>query len=163
MANALHRRLVMSKIPVNVTIDEDLNEWLEGMATELRMNKSQFMNNAISAGKDDVKVLKAIGLFYVGKLLMGSKHKGAKVTLKKKISVNMTIDEDLDEWLEGMATELRMNKSQFMNNVISAAKGDVRVLKAIGAFGLGKMVMKVKEKGLKVKMPNSAPVGQKAK
>jgi len=44
----------MKKIPVNVTIDEDLNDWLEGMARELRINKSQFMNNAIAAGRGDV-------------------------------------------------------------------------------------------------------------
>ena len=153
----------MRKIPVNVTIDGDLNAWLDGMARELRINKSQFMNNVISAGKDDVKVLKAIGAFYVGKLLLGSKQKGPKVPLKKKISVNMTIDEDLDEWLEGMAVELRMNKSQFMNNVISAAKDDVRVLKAIGIFSIGKMVMKMKERGLKVKMPDIASASQKVK
>jgi hypothetical protein len=163
MVNFLHRRLVMKKIPVNVTIDEDLNDWLEGMGRELRINKSQFMNNAIAAGRGDVKVLKAIGAFYVAKLLVGSKQKSAKVALKKKISVNMTIDEDLDQWLEGMAMELRMNKSQFLNNVISAAKEDVRVLKAIGAFGAAKMVMKVKEKATKVKLQNISLAGQKSK
>jgi hypothetical protein len=58
---------------------------------------------------------------------------------------------------------LRMNKSQFLNNVISAAKEDVRVLKAIGAFGAAKMVMKVKEKATKVKLQNNSLAGQKSK
>ena len=80
-----------------------------------------------------------------------------------KIPVNVTIDEDLNEWLEGMATELRMNKSQFLNNVISAAKDDVRVLKAIGAFGAAKMVMKVKGKAVKVKLPSIPLVGRKSR
>ena len=152
----------MRKIPVSVTIDEDLDEWLEGMAAELRMNKSQFINNVISAAKDDIKVLKAIGGFFVGRLLMGGKKRVPKITLKR-ISVNMTIDEDLDEWLEGMATELRMNKSQFLNNVISATKDDVKVLKAVGLFSLGRMVMNVKEKGLKGKMQDTPVAGLKGK
>jgi len=64
----------------------------------------------------------------------------------KKVPVNITIDEDLNEWLEKMASELRMNKSQFLNNIISASKNDVKILKAIGLFNLGKVAMKVKDK-----------------
>jgi hypothetical protein len=152
----------MKKIAVNVTIDEDLNGWLEGMAKELRMNKSQFMNNVISSGRDDIKVLKAIGAFWLARLLSGGEKRVPKIN-PKKISVNMTIDEDLDEWLEGMAKELRMNKSQFANNIIAAMKDDVKVLKAVGVFSLGKMVMKVKEKVLDVEIQGTRLVDQKGK
>lgn len=152
----------MRKIRVNMTIDEDLDEWLGKIAGELRMNKNQFINNVISATKDDVKVLRAIGLFNLRKMERGGKGKGGNVAIKK-IPVNMIIDEDLNEWLERMAAELRMNKSQFMNNVITATKDDVRVLKAIGLFSVGKMVMKVKEKVQKVKMENIPLKGERAK
>ena len=70
------------KVPVNITIDEDLNEWLEKMAAELRMNKSQFINNIISATKDDVKILKAIGLFNLGKVAMRIKGRVSKIPIK---------------------------------------------------------------------------------
>jgi hypothetical protein len=141
------RGLAMRKVRVNMTIDEDLDGWLERMAGELRMNKSQFINNVISATKDEVKVLKAIGLFNLGKMLMKGKEKRQNIMLKK-IPVNMTIDEDLDGWLEKMAGELRMNKSQFINNVISATKDDLKVLKAIGWVQLSKAAMRVKDKAL---------------
>lgn len=42
---------------ITVTVDTDLNEWLEKTATELRMNKSQLTNNLISMGKDDVELM----------------------------------------------------------------------------------------------------------
>jgi uncharacterized ubiquitin-like protein YukD len=69
----------------------------------------------------------------------------------QKVHINITIDEDLDEWLGKMATELRLNKSQFINNVISAAKDDVKVLEAIGLFQLGKAAMRVKDKALDIR------------
>lgn len=73
---------------------------------------------------------------------------------KKKVHINITIDEDLNEWLEKMAAELRMNKSQFINNVISGAKDDVRVLKAIGVFQLAKAAMAVKEHAQNIRRKN---------
>jgi hypothetical protein len=74
--------MTTKKVPVNITIDEDLNEWLEKMATELRMNKSQFINNIISASKDDVKILKAIGLFNLGKVAMRVEEKAPNIRSK---------------------------------------------------------------------------------
>lgn len=74
--------MMIKRVPVNITIDEDLNEWLEKMATELRMTKSQFINNAISAAKDDVKVLEAIGLFQLGKAAMRVKDKALSIGRK---------------------------------------------------------------------------------
>ena len=75
------------------------------------------------------------------------------MTIKKvqKVHINITIDEDLDEWLGKMAAELRLNKSQFINNVISAGKDDVKVLEAIGLFQLGKAAMRVKDKALSIR------------
>lgn len=74
--------MAIKKVPVNITIDEDLNEWLEKMAAELRMNKSQFINNIISASKDDVKILKAIGLFNLGKVAMRVNEKALNIRRK---------------------------------------------------------------------------------
>ena len=66
----------------------------------------------------------------------------------EKVHVNITIDEDLNEWLEKTAAELRLNKSQLINNLISMGKDDVNLLKAMGAFGLANVVRRVKEGGL---------------
>ena len=76
------------------------------------------------------------------------------MTTKKvqKVHINITIDEDLDAWLGKMAAELRLNKSQFINNVISAAKDDVKVLEAIGLFQLGKAAMRVKDRALNMRL-----------
>ena len=66
----------------------------------------------------------------------------------QKVHVNITIDEDLNDWIEKTAAELRLNKSQFINNLISMGKDDVDVLKATGLFGLTNWVRKVREEGL---------------
>ena len=81
----------------------------------------------------------------------------------KKVHINITIDEDLDRWLDKMALELDLSKSQFINNCVSVAKSDVKVLRAVGLFDLAKAVIRLWEKGLKVKMQNIPLVGQKAK
>jgi len=81
----------------------------------------------------------------------------------KKVHINITIDEDLNEWLDRTALELNMNKSQFINNCVSVAKSDVKVLRAIGLFDLAKAVIRLWEKGLKVKMQNIPLVGQKSR
>jgi len=66
----------------------------------------------------------------------------------QKVHVNITIDEDLNEWVEKTAAELRLNKSQFINNLISIGKDDINILKATGLFGLRNWVRKVREEGL---------------
>ncbi len=66
----------------------------------------------------------------------------------QKVHVNITIDEDLNEWLEKTALELRMNKSQLINNLISLGKDDIKLLKATGLYGLANVVRRVKEGGL---------------
>ena len=69
----------------------------------------------------------------------------------QKVHINVTIDEDLNEWLEKTAGEYRMNKSQVINNLISMGKKDVGLLKATGALGLARAVIKVKEEVVKIR------------
>ena len=69
----------------------------------------------------------------------------------EKVHINVTIDEDLNRWLEKTAAEYRMNKSQLINNLISMGKDDVALLKSTGVLGLARAVRKVKEEALKMK------------
>jgi len=69
----------------------------------------------------------------------------------EKVHINVTIDEDLNRWLEKTAREFRMNKSQLINNLISMGKDDVGLLKATGVLGLAKAVRNLKEEVLKIK------------
>jgi hypothetical protein len=68
----------------------------------------------------------------------------------KKAHINITIDEDLSEWADKMAAELEINKSQFINNVLSVTRDDVKIYKAIGLFDLAKAAIRLKEKALKI-------------
>ena len=79
----------------------------------------------------------------------------------QKVHVNITIDEDLNEWLEKTAAELRLNKSQLINNIILMGKDDINVLKATGLFGLANVVRKVREEGLTIKKKGVAFRGAK--
>lgn len=63
----------------------------------------------------------------------------------QKVHINVTIDEDLNEWVEKTAREYRMNKSQLINNLISTGKDDVVLMKATGLLGLAKAARKIKE------------------
>ena len=69
----------------------------------------------------------------------------------EKVHINVTIDEDLNRWLEKTAGEFRMSKSQLINNLISMGKDDVALLKSTGVLGLARAVRKVKEEALKMK------------
>ena len=68
---------------------------------------------------------------------------------KKKAHINITIDEDLNEWVDKMTSELKINKSQFINNVLSVTRSDVKIYRAIGLVDLAKAAMKLKEECLK--------------
>jgi hypothetical protein len=70
----------VEKVHLTITVDEDLNEWLEKTAAEFRMNKSQLINNMISIGKDDIGLLKGMGLLGAAKVLRDIKEE----LLKKK-------------------------------------------------------------------------------
>ena len=69
----------------------------------------------------------------------------------QKVHINVTIDEDLNQWLEKTAAEFRMSKSQLINNLISLGKDDLGLLKATGVLGLARAVRNVKEEFLKIK------------
>jgi hypothetical protein len=69
----------------------------------------------------------------------------------EKVHINVTIDEDLNRWLEKTAAEFRISKSQLINNLISMGKDDVALLKATGVLGLASAVRKVKEEVLRIK------------
>ncbi len=69
----------------------------------------------------------------------------------EKVHINVTIDEDLNRWLEKTAAEFRISKSQLINNLISMGKDDVGLLKATGVLGLARAVRTVKEGVLKIK------------
>lgn len=67
----------------------------------------------------------------------------------QKVHINITIDEDLNEWLEKTAAEFRLNKSQLINNLISTGKDDIGLYRATGILGAAKVVRKVKEQVVK--------------
>ena len=69
----------------------------------------------------------------------------------EKVHINITIDEDLNKWVERTAAEFRMNKSQLINNLISMGKDDVALLKRTGVLGLARAVRNVKKEVLKIK------------
>ena len=75
------------------------------------------------------------------------------MTKKKvpKVHINITIDEDLDRWLDKTAGEFRMNKSQLINNIILEGKGDIGLMRGTGVLGAAKVIKKLKEELLKMK------------
>jgi hypothetical protein len=68
-----------------------------------------------------------------------------------KVHINITIDEDLDRWLDKTAGEFRMNKSQLINNIILEGKGDIGLMRGTGVLGAAKVIKKLKEELLKLK------------
>jgi hypothetical protein len=69
----------------------------------------------------------------------------------EKVHVNITIDQDLYDWVEETAAEYRINKSQLINNLISISKDDVEILKVTGFLGAVKAARKLKEEDGKIK------------
>jgi hypothetical protein len=76
----------IEKVHLTITIDKDHNEWLEKNAAELRLNKSQLINNLISMGRDDVELMRGMGLLDAAKVLREIKKEFLK---KKKRRVGM--------------------------------------------------------------------------
>jgi hypothetical protein len=77
----------VEKVHLTVTVDVDLNEWLEKTAAEFRLNKSQLINNLISMGKDDVELMGGIGLLGAAKKL-----RELKETLLKKKRTGVAVE-----------------------------------------------------------------------
>jgi hypothetical protein len=75
------------------------------------------------------------------------------MTKKKvpKVHINITIDEDLDRWLDKTAGEFRMNKSQLINNIILEGKSDLGLMRGTGVLGAAKVIRKLKGELLKMK------------
>lgn len=63
----------------------------------------------------------------------------------EKVHINITIDENLDDWVEKTAADYRMNKCQLINNLISMGKDDMVLMKATGVLGLAKVARKIRE------------------
>jgi hypothetical protein len=72
----------VEKVHLTITVDGDLNEWLEKTAGEFRMNKSQLINNLISMGKDDVGLMEGMGLLGAAKVLRELKEELLKTKRK---------------------------------------------------------------------------------
>ena len=68
----------VEKVHINVTIDDDLNRWLEKTAAEFRMNKSQLINNPIKMGKEDAEIVKGLGLMGAVKMIRKYREKSSK-------------------------------------------------------------------------------------
>jgi hypothetical protein len=72
----------VEKVHLTITVDADLNEWLEKTAAEFRLNKSQLINNLISIGKDDVGLIRGMGLLGAAKVLRNIKQEILKAKRK---------------------------------------------------------------------------------
>jgi metal-responsive CopG/Arc/MetJ family transcriptional regulator len=64
--------------------------------------------------------------------------------MKTKIAI--TIEAEILEEIEKMAEKLNLNRSQFIENVLSVGLSDARLLKELGFMDLAKLVMKLKDK-----------------
>jgi len=69
---------------------------------------------------------------------------------KRKTHINITVDEDLNEWVEKVCSEYGINKSKFINNVLTVTRSDVKIYNALGLLELAKAAMRLKEECLKV-------------
>ena len=64
--------------------------------------------------------------------------------MKAKIAI--TIETELLEEIDRMAGEFDLNRSQFIENLLSVALGDAKALKAVGLVDIAKLVVRVRDK-----------------
>jgi metal-responsive CopG/Arc/MetJ family transcriptional regulator len=64
--------------------------------------------------------------------------------MKTKIAI--TIEAEILEEIDKMAKKLNMNRSHFIENILSVGLSDARLLKNLGLIDLAKLVMKLKDK-----------------
>jgi metal-responsive CopG/Arc/MetJ family transcriptional regulator len=64
--------------------------------------------------------------------------------MKAKIAV--TIEAELLEKIDKMADEFDVNRSQFIENVLSVGLSDAQLLKRLGFVDVAKLVIKLKDK-----------------
>jgi uncharacterized protein Smg (DUF494 family) len=77
----------------------------------------------------------------------------------EKVHLTITVDVDTSEWLEDMSKELRMNKSQLINNLIEMGRDDAEIVRGLGLLGAVKVIRKLREKSAKSK---GGPIGIEA-
>ncbi len=64
--------------------------------------------------------------------------------MKAKIAI--TIETEMLAKIDKMAEELNLNRSQFIENVLSVGLADALLLKTLGFIDVAKLVMRVKDK-----------------
>jgi metal-responsive CopG/Arc/MetJ family transcriptional regulator len=64
--------------------------------------------------------------------------------MKTKIAI--TIEVELLEEIGKMAEELKLNRSQLIENVLSVGLSDARLLKKLGFMDIAKLVIKLRDK-----------------
>jgi metal-responsive CopG/Arc/MetJ family transcriptional regulator len=64
--------------------------------------------------------------------------------MKAKIAI--TIEAELLEEIDKVAREFGLNRSQFIENILSVGLGDAKALKAMGFVDIAKLVIRVKDK-----------------
>ena len=64
--------------------------------------------------------------------------------MKAKIAI--TIESELLEEIDKMAGKFNLNRSQFIENLLSVALGDAKALKAVGLVDIAKLVIRVRDK-----------------
>ena len=64
--------------------------------------------------------------------------------MKAKIAI--TIEAEMLAKIDKMAEELNLNRSQFIENVLSVGLADAQLLKTLGFIDVAKLVMRVRDK-----------------
>jgi metal-responsive CopG/Arc/MetJ family transcriptional regulator len=64
--------------------------------------------------------------------------------MKAKIAI--TIERGILEEVDRMAEEFNLNRSQFIENLLSVGLGDAKALKAVGLMDIARLVIRVKDK-----------------
>ena len=64
--------------------------------------------------------------------------------MKAKIAI--TIETEMLKQIDRLAGELSLNRSQFIENVLSVGLADAQVLKTLGFMDLAKLVIRVRDK-----------------
>ncbi len=74
------------KAKIAITIETELLEEIDKMAGEFNLNRSQFIENALSVGLGDAKALKTVGLVDIAKLVIRVRDKLVKrLSQSKKV------------------------------------------------------------------------------
>ena len=64
--------------------------------------------------------------------------------MKAKIAI--TIEAEILEQVDKMAEEFKLNRSQFIENLLAVGLGDAKALKVVGFIDIAKLVIRVKDR-----------------